>query len=184
VWEADCNPVVWSVRYRPGSLVIELNAKLLYDCSMKVCSNCKQEKPPEGFHKCSRRRDGLQNECKDCRAGRHRETYADRKEYLAIHRKIAEGKYRAMREAMAIEQGYVCPCGQPLGTERALDHDHACCDKDVRHSCRKCDRAVMHILCNLAIGMVEDDPQKLRNLADYIEKYQSRLGPMDRALPS
>ena len=33
---------------------------------MKCCSRCKGWKPAEGFHRCSKNKDGLQNKCKPC----------------------------------------------------------------------------------------------------------------------
>jgi hypothetical protein len=34
---------------------------------MKHCYGCKQDKPAEAFHRNRRRKDGLNDECKDCR---------------------------------------------------------------------------------------------------------------------
>lgn len=146
---------------------------------MKICSSCKHEKPLEAFHKCTRRQDGVQSECKDCRALRHKATYGDRKDTFTLNKEAARRRYVAMREKKAAEQNYICPCGLPLDGKFALDHDHACCDKGAQFSCRKCDRGVLHIGCNAALGMVGDDPQRLRNLADYLET--TRLGLMEKA---
>lgn len=34
---------------------------------MKHCYGCNQHKPPEEFHRNRRRKDGLNDECKECR---------------------------------------------------------------------------------------------------------------------
>lgn len=102
----------------------------------------------------------------------------------SAHRKQNPEKYREysrqqaarfieMREEKAAAQSYLCPCGLPLGEDRALDHDHKCCPKTVRHSCRACDREVMHSVCNRVIGMLGEDPLRLRALADYLERHDN-----------
>jgi len=39
---------------------------------MKKCSQCKAELPSEFFHKREASKDGLSNECKDCRKNRNK----------------------------------------------------------------------------------------------------------------
>jgi hypothetical protein len=53
---------------------------------MKRCSSCKIEKDSDEFHRCTRRPDGLQNECKTCRSDRHSRTYAGRTERMRVGR--------------------------------------------------------------------------------------------------
>lgn len=93
----------------------------------------------------------------------------------------AARRFVAMRDSVAERQGNLCPCGEPLGDDKVLDHDHRCCNKTVRSSCRKCDRAVMHSICNLIISNVGEDSQRLRNLADYLDREHERLRAEDAA---
>ena len=75
-------------------------------------------------------------------------------------------------EALLVSQGGVCAgCGTDTpggqGTFHT-DHDHACCPG--RESCGKCVRGLLCSACNVGIGALGDDPERLRKLADYIEK--------------
>lgn len=49
----------------------------------------------------------------------------------------------------------------------AIHHDHGCCP-GIR-SCGKCVVALLCAMCNRAAGMLNDDPEKLRRLADVID---------------
>ena len=46
----------------------------------KKCTKCGRELPLDSFAKCSRNKDGLQYECKDCHNERTRDNYYKRKE--------------------------------------------------------------------------------------------------------
>lgn len=64
---------------------------------MKICSTCKIEKPFDGFSKCSRRVDGLQNICKLC-AKKYRETDKAKetlKKSLKKYRESEKGKQKS-----------------------------------------------------------------------------------------
>lgn len=67
-------------------------------------------------------------------------------------------------------QGGVCAiCAGVNANGKALsvDHDHGCCPGD--RSCGRCIRGLLCAACNLAIGMMRDDPARLRAAAAYIE---------------
>ena len=54
-----------------------------------------------------------------------------------------------------------------------VDHDHSCCNR--RGSCGKCVRGFICLGCNTALGMVQDNPETLQNLINYLQKHsQSR----------
>lgn len=72
---------------------------------------------------------------------------------------------------MIVEQGGLCAvCLLPLDLESnyrskyapCLDHDHA----TGKH------RAIIHRVCNVALGQFADDPIVLRRAADYLEKHR------------
>ncbi len=62
-------------------------------------------------------------------------------------------------------------CGDDLipGKED-IDHDHACCPQG--RSCRTCRRGLAHHRCNVIIGWAQDDPARLRYMADALEAAQ------------
>lgn len=48
-----------------------------------------------------------------------------------------------------------------------VDHDHACCPGE--RSCGQCIRGILCHRCNWAIGLLDDDPRRLRRAALYLE---------------
>lgn len=67
------------------------------------------------------------------------------------------------------KQGGGCAicCGvNANGKALSVDHDHGCCPGD--RSCGRCVRGLLCSACNFAIGMMRDDPARLRAAADYI----------------
>jgi hypothetical protein len=77
---------------------------------------------------------------------------------------------------MQDEQGGVCAiCGDTNTNGKALsvDHDHECCPGD--RSCGACIRGLLCAHCNFAVGMMRDDPDRLRAAAAYIERKRAVL---------
>lgn len=70
-------------------------------------------------------------------------------------------------DALARVQGGVCAvCRRPPGAQRLhVDHDHATGEV----------RGLLCGPCNRAIGLVDDDPTRLRGLADYLERQPVRV---------
>lgn len=115
----------------------------------KACTKCGETKPLSEFHRVNRPSQYV-SKCKPCVAvitAKHQ-----RKRLYGLN----DAEYVAMVEA----QGGGCfVCG---GTDRlCVDHDHS------TGKVRKllCD------MCNKALGMVEDSPQRLRGLAVYLETH-------------
>ena len=48
-----------------------------------------------------------------------------------------------------------------------VDHDHLCCP--ARKYCLICIRGVACRSCNFAVGFAQDDPERLRRIADNLE---------------
>lgn len=71
----------------------------------------------------------------------------------------------------AAQEGRCYLCGNDLvpGKED-VDHDHACCRPN--KSCRICRRGIAHHRCNVMIGWAQDDPARLRRMADALEAAQ------------
>ena len=79
---------------------------------------------------------------------------------------------------MAVEQQGLCYlCGEPLDFEKKnavhIDHDHNCCRG--RRSCGTCIRGLACNGCNTAIGLLGDDPERMRRVADNLEMANRRL---------
>lgn len=56
------------------------------------------------------------------------------------------------------------------GTTAVIDHDHSCCPQN--KSCSICRRGLAHVACNSAVGLLFDDPARLRRAADAFEAAQ------------
>lgn len=89
--------------------------------------------------------------------------------------------------ALYLKQNGCCYlCGDPPSKDlakAAIDHDHACCpgpaprpDGKYKTSCGKCVRGIAHTACNLLIAEAQDDPDKLRRIADNLEAAICCLG--------
>lgn len=62
------------------------------------------------------------------------------------------------------------------GNGLVIDHDHTCCPSTRRKAgggaiCGKCIRGLICQGCNVAAGMVDDDPERLEALAAYLRKW-------------
>lgn len=50
-----------------------------------------------------------------------------------------------------------------------IDHDHSCCPSKGK-ACGKCVKAALCSSCNVAIGYIEERPERAYALADYLER--------------
>lgn len=83
-------------------------------------------------------------------------------------------------EQMLTAQGGVCfNCKRPetRKTQKghtarlAVDHDHSCCPGD--YTCGKCIRALLCHGCNVSLGLLGENPDRMRQLAVYVEQFKS-----------
>lgn len=77
-------------------------------------------------------------------------------------------------DALYQSQGGVCAiCGRvnANGYRLSIDHDHACC---AGKSCGKCVRGLLCGKCNLTLGNAEDEAERLRRAADYLDQWNAR----------
>lgn len=160
---------------------------------MKLCKSCGEVKPLTEFSRHKDMADGRQNHCKVCRAewlrdwraknphkqreynkrtyerhGESRRAYANA-QYAADPRQGARQylAWRIRRDFGLTLDEYDAIVSQPCGlcgsTEQSvLDHDH------LTHKVR----GPLCQTCNKAIGMLGDDPARLRAAADYIERHR------------
>jgi hypothetical protein len=166
---------------------------------MKTCSKCHEELPVERFQRHATTADGRRPECHACGAAyskayreAHREqTAATARRYRTRNRERRNAyslawakahperakrtqrrhllkKYYGLSErdydAMVASQGGLCGlCRRPPGKRGlAVDHDHSTGRV----------RALLCDSCNVALGLMRDDPALLRAAANYIEAHR------------
>ena len=104
---------------------------------------------------------------------RQREYHQRNREYVlasfAFNRHgLQPGQWAAL---WAAQDGRCYLCGEELDRSAYrkihLDHDHSHCPPG--KSCRICQRGLACTDCNHAIGLVRDDPARLRRMADALE---------------
>ncbi|MGR6320796.1 endonuclease VII domain-containing protein [Micromonospora soli] len=132
----------------------------------KHCVSCQLWLDESLFSKRSASSDGLDVECRPCRALRT----------LTRKYSISVEQYRQM---LAGQGGACAICGEiPTGgLGLVVDHQHSCCSGK-SNSCGSCIRGLLCLSCNAAIGMFNEDVELLRRAAAYIAGTRSsrRLG--------
>ena len=106
------------------------------------------------------------------RARKDRDRTAHRARRAAWHarrgRWLRHGLDPDVAEAM-LEFGCAA-CGVAFANpvDAKVDHDHSCCPGE--YGCAQCVRGLLCSGCNIALGCVRDNPERLRALADYLER--------------
>jgi hypothetical protein len=122
----------------------------------KWCITCATWKPAAEFRADRRAIDGLMTRCDPCQ---HQMT--NLKKYGLNSERYAE--------ILAGQGGGCAICGRlPGATAKKfhVDHDHRCCP--VGSSCGKCVRGILCGPCNSGIGLLGDDPDRVRAAAVYL----------------
>lgn len=171
----------------------------LDDSAHKECKSCGIEKPLLDFPIRSSTPDGHYWLCFDCKRARDREYGRQYRERHPEQKRQSARKYarkdmaRQVRSELALKtkygltpeafqeklaaQGGRCPfC--PEGVETTnwdVDHDHACCAG--ASTCGKCLRDLLCHKHNVGLGYWNDDPEALRQAADYIERWRAAIQP-------
>ena len=152
------------------TVVIGVNGK-------KCSGKCGQAKRYSEFFK-SNQGDGYYSYCKQCSKDHNREFYRknpkspeeQKKGSLRRAYNLTVEEYRAM---FASQNGLCASCGNPetkidhrTGNvkELAVDHDHATGKI----------RALLCNACNVALGLLQDDPERIEQLFRYIQRYTSQ----------
>jgi len=160
----------------------------------KVCKDCGLDKSILLFPKRKQSPDGLHWLCLDCKRARSREygrawnvrhPEARREAGVRYQRANAERVSKATREkkykmtmaeidAMIADQGNACKlCRGELGDTWTVDHDHKCCPK--AHTCGRCIRGILCRRCNIAIGMLGEDPELMIAASIYVSQRSDTL---------
>lgn len=138
---------------------------------MKTCSKCNVQKNHSEFHKDVAQWDGHKSQCKDCALEDSRTP--EGRERSATRRNSDRGKLSRRRSALKksnwtpemfdlaldLQDG---KCANPRCDNSATDadHDHETGDP----------RAPMCQPCNLSFGILKEDPELIRGLAEYAEQ--------------
>ncbi|QWT30116.1 HNH endonuclease [Streptomyces phage TunaTartare] len=138
----------------------KLNASLIRDENgNKLCNTCQQWKDESLFSKHSKTADRLQPRCKQCRSDNA----------LFENFGITRERYS---ELLKLQNGKCAICGgESIDRNFSIDHDHNCCSG--RKSCGNCIRGLLCNGCNMGIGYMRDDIERLTNAIEYLRAHMS-----------
>lgn len=137
----------------------------------RLCHGCGETKPLTEFGPLKTGQFGLKPRCRACEAAkarRQRENASaeQRERYLEIQRRSAAKSAYGPDGLVAferIQRGDPCDvCGNRPTGKRAMAIDHCHVKGHVR--------GILCKDCNLVLGWMNDDPNRLRALADYLER--------------
>lgn len=136
---------------------------------VKYCPKCCKYLPHSEFSRNSRKWDGCSSECKLCGASSIRERRKKNPDrFKSYDLKKCFGITLDEKKIMAEAQDNKCAScktDKPGGQYGVWDVDHC-------HKTGKI-RALLCHDCNIALGILKDDPVRIRALADYIEFHNS-----------
>jgi hypothetical protein len=138
---------------------------------VKVCGACREPKPLAEFYRNRWLADGLANACGACcreRNRRYRAAYPEHTRETARKAKLKKkyGLTAAEYDALLADQGggcAICAGIEPGGrwnTRFFVDHDHI----------TGAVRGLLCNRCNVVLGNADDDPDRLRRAAAYLEE--------------
>jgi hypothetical protein len=152
----------------------------------KICSKCKKEISTEEFNNNRSTTDGKHPYCKTCRKSddkkhyeKNRQASRDRnkkwvKKNPEKHKESQlrgnlKGKYGISLEEyekkLIVQNGVCAICNQPPNGRRlAVDHDHETDEV----------RGLLCDSCNFSLGLLKEDPIRIKNLLFYLERYGKR----------
>lgn len=116
------------------------------------CWTCERFRVPEKFPPSKKNSDGRGSPCYDCRKLRkYGMNFAD------------------FEVRMAAQDGVCVICANPCrrNPQLSVDHNHKCCPG--KSSCGDCVRGLLCDDCNTGIAKFNDNPERLRKAAEYLE---------------
>ena len=140
---------------------------------LKICGKCKQPKALDEFYKDSSRRDGRAYQCIACKK-LHDQSPGRKSNHRAAHLKTRFNMTPKQKEEMFESQGRkcaACPRTDPIVHDWHVDHDHSCCPGKV--TCGECVRGLLCHHCNVALGYLEDSPERVLMLYKYAARTRS-----------
>lgn len=141
----------------------------------KICVKCNQEKSLEMFAKGKNYKDGRRGTCKRCHTDYVLSYYDSNPDKKAAKNKMNSlylGNWK--RHGISKEQ-YIDMINQHKGKCHSckdrdavsIDHNHSCCAGST--SCGKCIRGVLCNQCNTALGLLQDNKEKIKGLLKYLK---------------
>lgn len=142
---------------------------------MKTCRKCRQEKFREEFYSYKRSSDGLQSYCKGCSRESlkgYKATPESRREYAL---KSQYGITTARYHQMLSDCGCRCQICRTVVVDKSLSGNGAVVDH--HHETGEV-RGILCRLCNMAIGLLKDDPALIMKAAEYLND-NGHYGPKE-----
>jgi hypothetical protein len=143
---------------------------------MKKCSRCKLPKDEGEFNRDRSRPDGLNHRCKPCNTLHVKETQARQKQQLGYE------QYRNKRRKYELSHYYGVSVGEySQMVKKQKDRCAICQNKPERclaiDHCHKTEivRGLLCRKCNSAIGLFDDDIEKIRRALRYLLRAKKRL---------
>lgn len=141
---------------------------------MKVCSCCNTEKPLTEFWKRSYKNTNPQNHCKACQRAAYRKRHTG-KNYIRNLKKygLTKAEYDTFGHVC-----HVCSAKAPEGKLLNVDHDHV--DGFAKLPFEEKKHHVRGLLChgcNVSLGLLAEDPERMEALAGYIRTWHSMAHP-------
>lgn len=141
----------------------------------KICSRCKAEKQLTDFCKDSNRKDGRYVYCKECVRSANKKFYVENKERLTAEKRAYEARNHEHVRALDRASYYRTKYGLTID-EVTMLRSNGCniCGStsqvriDHCHKTQKVRGALCHN-CNVALGHAKESPERLRQLAAYLE---------------
>lgn len=149
-----------------------LGGKDMEDATTKVCRGCGIDKPRSAFSPAALGADGLKNYCKECRNARHRAVYATdpvvRERVRDSQRKHLYGLTPDSFESLLVSQGGVCAICQGPPGKRGWVVDHKAGTNVAR--------GILCNSCNVAIGLLKENPEVLQAAISYLSREEVTHG--------
>ncbi len=135
----------------------------------KQCSKCREVKLRSQFHRDKKRRDGLTPQCSACVKANNEALWPLRRDKVRRQEKLRRARRLGLspEEYDALVDRHNGRCGICQGAPNGIgglhiDHDHASGKV----------RGLLCHSCNVSIGHFRDDPDLLRQAAEYIELHR------------
>lgn len=144
------------------------------EISEKICSKCKRVKSVDEFYRCPSSLDGRRSSCIDCVLKANRQSPAQK------HRKYQNPRRANYKSMFETQNGLCAICGQPQtvvnqwGT-KSLHVDHCHVTGQVR--------GLLCCNCNIGLGYFKDNPELMRNAAEYVEYHRSLISSLEAQPP-
>lgn len=172
--------VIYTREYRATCVQFVPSMKINLMKELRTCNNCRLVKDVQEFHL---RGVGRRAVCRICYG---KQCQARQKMYLAGPKgDVQRYRQRWKRYGLNPEQYAalverqnnrcaICGTDKPGGRSNTwhIDHDPTCCSGN--KTCGKCVRALLCFLCNVGLGRFKNNPELLRQAADYIEFHEKK----------